>query len=387
MAQLRSPAVGVTSLLGGVILALTVLGVLVLGGGQAQASHVDCGDTITTDTTLDSDLVNCPNNGIVIGADDITLRLGGHRIDGDAAEAVGCDPDLEICDVGVANDGHDGVVVRGGRVREFSYGVFLARASHNRALGIASSRNLFFGAVMGRSSRSLIRNSSFSQNIPPEGDGIGLFGCRRIRIVDSAIRDNAGPGIHVDDSTKNVIKENLFVRNGPAILISGADRNRVRDNQIRGGGVLVGPGDRNVIAGNRVVRASEGIAIEDGRGNLVAHNFVVHATGRSGIRLGIGRPSIGGADNVVRRNRVKDSHGDGFHVYKKDGHSLLKGNVARGAAGDGFDVERRSTKLTRNRAVRNGGLGIEAVRGVIDGGGNVARHNGNPLECTNIVCS
>jgi parallel beta-helix repeat protein len=359
---------------------------LVLAGEKAQAA-VSCGDTITTDTTLHADLVNCPNNGIIIGADNVTLRLGGHRIDGNAAEAIGCDPETEICDVGVANDGHDGVVVRGGRVREFSYGVFVARSRHNRVLGISSSKNLLFGAVMGRSVRSVIRDSSSSRNIPPEGDGIGLFGCRRIRIVESTIRDNAGPGIHVDDSAKNVIKGNLFIRNGPAILMTGADHNRVRGNHIRGGGVLVGPGDRNVIVGNRVARAIEGIAIENGHGNVVAHNFVVHATGGSGIRLGIGRPAFGGANNVVRRNRVKDSVRDGFHVYKKDGHSVLVGNVARGAGGDGFDVERRSTKLTRNRAVHNGGLGIEAVRGVIDGGGNVARHNGNPRQCTNIVCN
>jgi hypothetical protein len=41
---------------------------------------VGCGDTITTDPTPDSDLVNCPNNGIMIGADNITLDLNGHTI-------------------------------------------------------------------------------------------------------------------------------------------------------------------------------------------------------------------------------------------------------------------------------------------------------------------
>ena len=46
----------------------------------------------------------------------------------------------------------------------------------------------------------------------------------------------------------------------------------------------------------------------------------------------------------------------------------------------------RTTKLTRDRAVRNADLGIETVRGVIDGGGNIARHNGDPRQCTNIVC-
>jgi parallel beta-helix repeat protein len=37
--------------------------------------------------------------------------------------------------------------------------------------------------------------------------------------------------------------------------------------------------------------------------------------------------------------------------------------------------------LTRNTANRNKGLGIEAVPGVIDGGGNHARHNGNAAQC------
>ena len=48
----------------------------------AIATHVSCGDVITQDTTLDSDLVNCPGEGVVIGASGITLDLAGHLIDG-----------------------------------------------------------------------------------------------------------------------------------------------------------------------------------------------------------------------------------------------------------------------------------------------------------------
>jgi hypothetical protein len=69
------------------ILVLGVAGLIAFGGGQASAGiDVSCGDEITADTTLDSDLVDCPNNGIVIGADGITLDLNGHSIEGDGTE-------------------------------------------------------------------------------------------------------------------------------------------------------------------------------------------------------------------------------------------------------------------------------------------------------------
>ena len=44
---------------------------------------------ITHNTTLHTDLVNCPDNGIVIGADDITLNLNGHVIDGAGGPSSG----------------------------------------------------------------------------------------------------------------------------------------------------------------------------------------------------------------------------------------------------------------------------------------------------------
>jgi hypothetical protein len=85
------------------------------GAGEAVATHVSCGDTITTDTTLDSDLANCPGPGLVIGADNVTLDLGGHTIDGDGGTGF---------DVGIVNGPastvdrapHSGVTIENGTV-------------------------------------------------------------------------------------------------------------------------------------------------------------------------------------------------------------------------------------------------------------------------------
>ena len=178
----------------------------------------------------------------------------------------------------------------------------------------------------------------------------------------------------------------MFSHDGPSISIQG-DRNEVlRNRVVAGAGIIVGPGDRNVIAHNSILRADDSIAIENGRGNLVAGNVVARPRGE-GIRLGIGAPPIGGADNVVRRNLVRRASDDGFLVTKNDGHSLLRRNVAVAAGDDGFDVRGHSTKVERNRSFHNGDLGIAAVRGTIDGGGNKAHGNGDPIQCLHIVCS
>src|SRR4051794_25449060 len=103
------------------VLALVAFGMF---GHGAPASagvtqKVECGATITTSITLGNDLVDCPNNGIVIGADNITLDLNRHRVDGDAALTDPC-PDGGPCDVGINNvKGHSGVTVKNGSIAEF----------------------------------------------------------------------------------------------------------------------------------------------------------------------------------------------------------------------------------------------------------------------------
>src|SRR5512145_568752 len=83
------------------IVLIALLGCALLAP-PAAATHVSCGDTITQDTTLDSDLVGCAGDGLVIGADGVTVDLGGHRIDGAGAGA------------GIRSENFSGLEIRGG---------------------------------------------------------------------------------------------------------------------------------------------------------------------------------------------------------------------------------------------------------------------------------
>jgi parallel beta-helix repeat protein len=327
--------------------------------GQAPPAGVECGGTITADTTLDRDLTDCPSNGIVIGADGITLDLNGHTISGDGKLVRRC-PRRQPCDIGVFNDRHDGVTVRNGSLRGFAVGVLVGGVRGNRLVELSSSRNQFFGYVITASSRTAIRGSSGNDNPAPDGDGLGVFGSHDLRIVGNSFRRN-GLGMHVEDSTDNLIKGNVVARNGDFGIFLEADANQVRGNRsVRDGvtGIVVGPGSRNIIARNRVSGGGEGIAIEKGRGNVVARNIVAR-TKRAGIRLGIGEPPIGSTRTVVRRNLVIGSGEDGFWVAASDRLALLVGNVARRSADDGFDVESHSASLMRNRALGSADLAVE----------------------------
>jgi large repetitive protein len=358
----------------------------VLGAARALAGPVNCGHTITADTTLDSDLLDCPNNGIVIGADDITLDLSGHTIGGDGQLVDPC-PEGEFCDAGVLTDGHDGVTVMNGSVRDFATGVAVGGARNVRLARLASSGNAFFGYLLFDVSHSVIRDSSGSDNPAPDGDGMGVFASHGIRIVDNSFSRN-GLGIHVEDSTNNLIRENVISDNEQPGIFMQADRNEMRRNTCHRNGIciLVGPGSRNVIARNQARGDMGGIAVEKGRHNVIARNVVVRVDG-TGIFLGVPEFPAGGGSNVVRSNVVKGSGGDAFQVNRKDDHSVLNHNVARRAGGDGVDVRNDSARLMNNRAFGNADLGIRAVQGVIDGGGNRASGNGDPRQCVNIACS
>ena len=318
--------------------------VLAVTGGEASASHVGCGDTITADTTLDSDLLNCPNNGILIGADGITLDLNGHVIDGDGTPTAGCDPAVEFCDTGVSNDFDDRVTIKGGRVTDFSLGVFIFKARHNRLRDLSVFRNTLIGILMVRSARSVVKRSSASRNgLTTDSPGMLLFESHHNRIAHNRMVGNADVGLGLEGSDHNHILHN-----------------RLRRHPLDG---IVIDGRFNEIARNRVIRNGGGILISK--------------VGNFGRIVG----------NVVRRNYVRGSRTGGIGVDPVARRTRIRRNLVVGAARDGIFVLNRRTKLTGNRAFRKGDLGIQAVPGVIDGGGNVARHNGDPRQCVNIICA
>jgi parallel beta-helix repeat protein len=333
-----------------IALALTALALL--GAPTAQATHVQCGDVVTQDTTLDSDLLNCPGDGVVIGADGITLDLNGHLIDGTGFP----DPDAGVDNLA----GHDGVTVIGGRIREYTWGVLLRNTSDNLITRL-NTETLSLVSGDGDSDRNVISRNT--------GRGIGF----------------------IADADATLIERNVLITDfGTAVSFVGADAkgpveatgNRVERNTISAPftGIRISGMFDTVVERNTVSDALSGFGmVVTGVRGRVLHNIVSN----SGVGISLGQAT----DTQLVQNDVVDSTGDGIFVPATVAHNtLLDRNMANRNGDDGIDVESPSTTLTKNTANDNADLGIEAVPGVTDGGGNKVRGNGNPAQCVNVSC-
>lgn len=252
----------------GVCAALAAL--VVPGSAQARAMHVTCGATITSDTTLRTELANCPNIGIVIGANDITLDLNGHTVSGDGQPVATC-PEGASCDIGIDNTaGHTGVTIRDGAVRGFDVGVLVLGASGNRVHRLASANNSSVGLIVGESRRTGIdHNSSLSDGV----SGILVFDSRDNRIEHNSVAGAHGYAIPVFGSSHNRLAENVLDGNDHGILLDGSNDNEVTGNRIShsgGSSIDIGHSGEN--------RVEENVLSDNGDGVVL---FEAHGTGES----------------------------------------------------------------------------------------------------------
>src|SRR5829696_5716865 len=346
------------------VLALVVAGFTVVGAGQALARHVGCGDTITTDTTLDSDLVNCPNNGIVIGADNITLDLNGHTIDGDATPVDPC-PEGKACDVGVLNRaGYDRLTIVGGLVRQFGVGIVVeGDAAHNRLHHLAVLDNTEVGIVVVESTGSVIEKASMLDN---GFVGLLLLDSRSALVARNTVTGTDGFAMFLAGVDDSRIRNNKLDGNVHGIaLFGGSARNMVRRNVVShsdASAMEVGEGaEANRVEHNRLRDNGDGIIVGDASDTLISRNLVAD-TGASTTPEqsgGFGIVLDGATRTTLDRNIVTGGRGPAIFVTRLEApaasrDSVVSGNHVTSNLADGILVDNGATGtlLVRNLAIR-----------------------------------
>jgi parallel beta-helix repeat protein len=427
----------------------------VASAADAQARRVTCGQTITHDTTLTVDLTNCPGDGLVIGADNITLNLNRHTIDGTVGQLPACDEPPFGSD-GIRAGGYDGLTIENGTVQQFVHGIDGGAegdgVANSDLHGLVVRDNRFGGISFGSNQLLNNHNRIVGNETYGNGCGAGIFlnNADGNRVARNRSHDNQG-GIGVCCSPNNLVEDNVVAHNsetGIAIYFGKHSHNVVRHNSVTGSqdGIFVGFAEGsqdNVVADNHSYNNTNGaITLEDATGNQIAGNHLDHsgfgvlAFGDANViarnhvtdiancpdpasPCGVGIGIAEGDGNVVQGNSVARALVDGIAVVAFDPGSTTTGTVVRanlgraagrddysvgalgegtvtgtlvsedlalGAADDGFDVHLPGTTLTRDLAFHNGDLGIEAVAGTLDGGGNRAHGNGNPTQCIGVHC-
>lgn len=263
---------------------------------EASAAHIACGTTITQDTVLHSDIGPCAGGGIVIGADNITLDLGGHRVFGTPDTFDG---------IGVWVFRHTGVTVTNGTVSGFDIGVAIEGGGRNTVSRVVAEDNY---GLSGRSRG---------------GDGIAILSSSNNRVLESRAIDNgpfSGIGIYsrIDNdhprSTTGISSGNLIAFN--EVLDNARSRSGVPSATDNDGIRMENDGRNNRIIGN-VIRGSglDGIAVfadnfgHEIRGNVVSGSGFFRTTARRGSGIIVfnrsqrividGNTVTGNADNGI----------------------------------------------------------------------------------------
>ncbi|MFC1705017.1 LamG-like jellyroll fold domain-containing protein, partial [Nanoarchaeota archaeon] len=121
---------------------------------------LDCGDTITEDTNLTEDLTNCAGDGLVIGADNITLDCKGYSIMGDLSG---------VTDYGIDNSaGYDNITVKNCNISKFYDGIHHINSGNHTVVNNTFFNNdhahVVIGAVANKCDNSLVENNNFKGN-------------------------------------------------------------------------------------------------------------------------------------------------------------------------------------------------------------------------------
>jgi hypothetical protein len=183
------------------------------GGGVAIAS---CGTTVTTNAYLINDILDCPDHGVTVGADGITIDLKGFTIGGTQAGLR----------YGINNTGgHDGLTVKNGVVTKFDYGV-AASGDGVTVSRLVASGNVNAGIWIDGSSASVKSSSALGNG----ASGIIVQGGNGANIQSSTASGNALDGIFTNNGSVSVTKSIAF-GTGPPVSKCAATRRRSRPRQ------------------------------------------------------------------------------------------------------------------------------------------------------------
>src|SRR5262245_15527968 len=206
--------------------------------GPREARAVDCGEVVTASVTLQGDL-ECPNDGLVVGADAIVIDCAGHFI---RTADVGPNTDIRIADrsgieirncrltgrFGIDADRVNGLMIVDSEFAEFSQVAISARDGAN----VTIEGNVFRGdrnwVSIARSPSTRIGRNRFEATT--QFSSIHTSGSPGARITDNTLL--GGGFISVSESEGAQIERNTIRGTNSQIAALSATACRISDNRL-----------------------------------------------------------------------------------------------------------------------------------------------------------
>ncbi|MDQ6615780.1 MAG: SBBP repeat-containing protein [Actinomycetota bacterium] len=270
-----------------------------------------CGQVITKTTVLTADIGPCRGDGVIIGTDNITLNLAGHRIFGFGASNDGTHPGIRL-------PGRTGVTIVGGVVSGFDAGILINRGANNRVISMNIHDNIGpdiagFGSQLGdgiailRSARNRITANTINHN--GWYDGIGIFGVGADGnlVQSNTITNTVGSVVDRQDGEGIDLNSVLTAADrGQSLSGNNFIANTITDNQASG---LVSSSNLNAtIKGNDIER--NGLDYNTRPNDGIAIQFS-------------GPPATVNTNDLVQANTVLGNGANGIAINGMEGNHII----------------------------------------------------------------
>ncbi len=191
---------------------------------QPLAISPSCGQVITQNVVLSSNLNCADSDGLIVGASDIVIDLNGHTISGPAVDSQ----EKTSSKVGVMIPNMNNVVVQDGTIQGFQAGILMT-GSQNVELSNIISKNNQIGAFSTGASIVNAHLSIFMNN----QIGFAAHSTQQATIQDNILFQNTLAGITLVNSDNGLLTLNSITASGNGLYVDNqSNNNKININNV-----------------------------------------------------------------------------------------------------------------------------------------------------------
>ena len=199
---------------------------------QPLAISPSCGQVITQNVILTSNLNCADSDGLIVGASDIVIDLNGHTISGPDVDSQ----EKTSSKVGVMIPNMNNVVVQDGTIQGFQAGILMTGSQNVELNNIISKNNQIgafsTGASIVKAHLSILMNNQI---------GFAGHSTQQATIEDNILYQNTLAGITLVNSDNGVLTLNSITESGNGLYVD----NQSNNNNVNFNNVLLNTIDLN----------------------------------------------------------------------------------------------------------------------------------------------